>query len=267
MNASTRGQWDWYAPHRRHIERLLVPPNPGVGRLCVLGAGNCNDLDLRYLTQAYAQVHLVDIDRHAVEHAVARQQIPAATADRITLHAPVDLTGIADLTRTWRGRPVPDHEVAAATRAAAAPVPPFPGGPFDLVLSPCVLSQLLFGVRQLIGEHHPKWPALKHALRARHLRTLTTLLAPTGRAVLVIDLTSTKSIPGLDRATEADAPAILDLAVREARCFRGLEPAALTTALRQSAIRSPITQSPPWIWHLGLSKAFLCYALTLTNIP
>src|SRR6478736_4344582 len=91
MNRSTRGQWDWYAAHRGRIERLIVPQARG-GSICVLGAGNCNDLDLCWLTEVYQHVELVDIDPSALQRAVERQGV----AGKMRLRAPVDLTGIAE---------------------------------------------------------------------------------------------------------------------------------------------------------------------------
>lgn len=46
FNATTRTHWDRYAVHRRRVTTLLLAGGNGQGRLCVLGAGNCNDLDL-----------------------------------------------------------------------------------------------------------------------------------------------------------------------------------------------------------------------------
>src|SRR3954453_11140620 len=130
MNDSTRGQWDWYAAHRARIERLIVPPTRDQ-RICILGAGNCNDLDLKWLVQAYGQVHLVDIDPAALDRAVHRQGV---AIDRLKLHAPVDLTGIADQTAAWRGRSVSEAEVErAAQTAAGSDIPTIPCSPFDLV--------------------------------------------------------------------------------------------------------------------------------------
>src|SRR3954462_10585267 len=149
MNQSTRGQWDWYASHRRAVERLIVPETRG-GRICVLGAGNCNDLDLKWLAGAYAEVHLVDIDPAALERAVARQGVADVLA--IRSHAPVDLTGITALSATWQGRAVRDDEGAAAIEAVGRAVEPIAGGGFDAVLSPCVLSQLLVAVRDRVGK-------------------------------------------------------------------------------------------------------------------
>lgn len=259
MNNSTRGQWDWYAAHRARIERLLIP-NARDQRICILGAGNCNDLDLKWLVQAYAQVHLVDIDRSALDRAVQRQGV---ATERLALHAPIDLTGIADQTAPWTGRSVTGAEVdRAAQTAATTDLPTVPGAPFDLVLSPCVLSQLLCSVRDLLGKSHPAWPRLKAALRARHIRTMTSMLTPPGRAVLVVDLASTKRIPGLERAKDHDLPSIMEMSIETGKCFRGLEPRELTDFLRRAGETGPVEISPPWLWHLGLAKAFLCYALT-----
>jgi hypothetical protein len=259
MNNSTRGQWDWYAAHRARIERLIVPQSREQ-RICILGAGNCNDLDLKWLVQAYAQVHLVDIDPAALDRAVQRQGV---ATDRLTLHAPIDLTGIADQSAAWRGRTVSEAEVdRAAQTAGERDLPTIPGAPFDLVLSPCVLSQLLCSVREQLGKSHPGWPRLKATVRARHLRTMTTLIKETGRAVLVVDLASTSRIHGLERAKDHDLPAILEMSIKTGKCFRGLEPRELIACLRRAGASGTIETSTPWLWHLGLAKAFLCYALT-----
>jgi hypothetical protein len=259
MNDSTRGQWDWYAAHRRQIERLIVPETRG-GRICILGAGNCNDLDLPWLAQAYAEVHLVDIDPAALDRAVKKQGV---NVDRVFFHAPVDLTGVADRSRGWAGRSVTDAEVDQATRSAAGELPEIGGGDFDVVLSPCVLSQLLCGVRDLLGRRHPAWPRLKEAIRARHLRTLVGMLRPGGRGVMVVDLASSKRVPGLERAKEHEAAGIMDMCVRDGKCFHGLEPRELIAGMRRAGAPGPVAVSAPWVWHLGLAKAFLCYGLTV----
>jgi len=267
MNQSTRGQWDFYANHRREIERLIVPGGRD-GRICVLGAGNCNDLDLKWLAEAYAEVHLVDIDRGALERAVVRQGV--AGNESVKLHAPIDLTGIADLTAGWKGRKVSEAEVnAAIERRPNLESVNVRLEKFDVVLSPCVLSQLLCGVRDLVGKDHSGWPKLKAALRARHLGDLMGLVACGGRGVLVIDLASTSAIPGLDRARDEEVDGLMRMSVRDRKCFRGLEPSEIQAAMRdEPTLRDNLGQveiSRPWIWHLGFGKAFLVYGMTMVR--
>jgi len=260
MNQSTRGQWDWYASHRRAIERLIVPEARGQ-RICVLGAGNCNDLDLNWLARAYAEVRLVDIDGPALERAVVRQGVAGSAA--IRLHAPVDLTGIEGLTAGWKGRAVSEAEVAEGTRLAKETAEAIGGGGFDVVLSPCVLSQLLVGVRDLVGKDHRGWPALKAAITARHVGRLVGQTRAGGRGVMAVDLTSTRVVPGLDRAGEGEVADLFRMCVREGKCFRGLEPAAVGKELRRRAALREMDVSAPWVWHLGFGKAFLCYGVTV----
>lgn len=267
MNRSTLGQWDFYANHRRHIERLIVPRKRGE-RICVLGAGNCNDLDLKWLMEVYGEVHLVDIDGGALERACGRQGV--AAGEKLKLHAPVDLTGIAERTAGWKGRVVKGEEVAGAIKEVSSPLK-LEAGRFDVVLSPCVLSQLLCGVRDLVGKGHAGWPALKAALRGRHLRDVSNLIAEGGRGVLVIDLASTRALPGLERAKEEELEGVMQMCIRDGKCFRDLEPKELAAAvLKETRVGSEapsLRVSAPWLWHLGFGKAFLVYALCYSSMP
>src|SRR5688572_8797242 len=94
-NRDVRDLWDRYRTHRERLTAeiltLAVAAEPG-GRLCLLGAGNANDLDLEALAGRFDEVHLVDIDPGALARASGRQS--AAVRARLRLHAPVDLSGL-----------------------------------------------------------------------------------------------------------------------------------------------------------------------------
>src|SRR4051812_1713788 len=86
--------------HRLRLPRLaLSAPKGADPPVCVLGAGNCFDLDLDALARRYQEVHLVDLDAAALPRAFERQ--PAATKERLVLHAPVDLSGLLDRIDRW----------------------------------------------------------------------------------------------------------------------------------------------------------------------
>lgn len=266
LNASTRGLWQFYARHRGEVERLILPDKPDP-RLAVLGAGNCNDLDLVWAHNRFAAIHLFDLDRAAMERALQRQGV--ANHSRIHLHGPIDLTAVADLAGTWKGRNVPAARIEEALRRLDAPDDPILSPlseSFDLVLSPCVLSQLFLSVRDVLGASHPDWPRLKDALRRRHLRQMTRLLAPGGRGVLVIDVASTSDLPQLDRAKEHEIDALMHAATVDGKCFKGLRPAEMLAAIRSDPQLARRLAQPrvtrPWIWHLGFTRAFLVYGLT-----
>src|SRR4051794_33231597 len=76
FNAASLDQWDGFACHRRKVTGLLVADaDRGRTRLCVLGSGNCNDLDLPALLDAHRDVTLVDVDAEALARGVARQGV------------------------------------------------------------------------------------------------------------------------------------------------------------------------------------------------
>ena len=67
-NQSALGHEASFAEHRARLTREIAEraPASGRGRLCLLGAGNANDVDLELLAKRFAEVHLVDLDRDAV---------------------------------------------------------------------------------------------------------------------------------------------------------------------------------------------------------
>jgi hypothetical protein len=270
-NRSTRGHWEYFASHRVEIQKLVLPdvtalaPSP---RLCVLGAGNCNDIDLNELAASFSEVHLVDIDRAAMEDAVRRQAVTQPA--RIRLHGGVDLTGIADVFPAWEQESPTSPEVSeAAARATQRVVPPV-GGPFDVVLSPCLLSQLCGYADDVLGRAHPRRRELLLALRTRHLRTVVDLLAPGGAGVIVCDVASTTGYPELAGTRRERLPDLLDRLTYTDRGFDGLSPAAMLRAIRAdptiAPLLGPVQQVAPWLWQLGPARTFLVYALRLRRL-
>jgi len=64
--------WRLYEGHRAHLTDVLLGSARGDGgRLCLLGAGRCNDVDLEKLAATFAEIHLVDIDAKALDAARA----------------------------------------------------------------------------------------------------------------------------------------------------------------------------------------------------
>jgi hypothetical protein len=271
-NRSTREHWAYFASHRAEVRKLVLPEvtefASATPRLCVLGAGNCNDIDLKELTAAFSEVHLVDIDRVALEDAVRRQEV--AGSARVRLHGGVDLTGIADVFPAWeKAPPTPAEVSAAAARATGRVVPPV-GGPFDVVLSPCLLSQLCGYAGDVLGRSHPRRRELLLALRTRHLRTVVDLLAPGGAGVVVCDVVSSTGYPELVGMKKEKLPDLLDRLTYTDRGFDGLSPASMRQALRDdptiAPLLGPLQLVAPWLWHLGPARAFLVYAMRLRRL-
>src|SRR5688500_13382324 len=148
--AAPADAWDLYAGHRARFTDLLMSSATG-GRLCLLGAGNCNDVDLDKLALQYSAIHLVDIDRAALLAAVSRHK-PDVQA-LLHVHAPLDLSGFEHRLKRWKRLAPTAHEIASASSSAITSLGGLPG-PFDLVASACVLTPLSFSARDALRDGH-----------------------------------------------------------------------------------------------------------------
>jgi hypothetical protein len=264
LNSQTRGLWESFTGHRGKVTGLLAAgADAGRSRLCVLGAGNANDLDLPALLAAHREVHLVDLDGEALRHGAGAQGV--AGRPSLHLHGGVDLTGMVDVIAGWSPRsPIPDDAPAALAEAPAARVAPRLPGPFDLVASTCLLTQLVGAAYHAVGEQHPRFPELVRAVRAGHLRLLDRLGTPSGTVVLVTDVVSSDTLPELGSLPEGSLPALLPRLARERNFFHGVNPAALWSVFRNDpALRdgvSGLESLPPWRWDLR-SRLYLVWAL------
>jgi hypothetical protein len=113
LNSASQTQWDAFASHRRQVTALLMTgADPGRTRLCVLGAGNGNDLDLSALLRAHREVHLVDLDPEALIRGARRQGVEEHPS--LYRHGGVDVTSMLDAIATWSPRtPIPPADRAS----------------------------------------------------------------------------------------------------------------------------------------------------------
>ena len=248
FNASSSGQWEGFSGHRQAVTSLL---GLGGGRLCVLGAGNANDLDLPALLTAYREVHLVDLDAEALTRGAERQGV----LDRpsLYLHGGVDLSALLDVIGTWT--PLTSIVPADLDALAAWPAGRVAGvlpGPFERVASTCLLSPLIGNAFHALGESHTAFPLVVRAIRIGHLRLLTQLVAPGGEAVLITDVASTDVVP--DRAGQTV----------ERRFFHGVDPAVILATYRDDPyLASRVTKLErlnPWRWNLH-RRGYLVWAV------
>lgn len=263
FNRDTRGRWDDYSGHRRRTTRLVSAlAGSEASRLCVLGAGNLNDLDLAALGGRFAEFHLVDLDGAAMQDGVRRQG-----AVDVTHHPGVDLSLCLPALETWRAGASTDDGAVDAFLAglAAAPAPDL-GGPFDVVASTCIVSQLLDAVAHSLGTAHPRAVEVALAVRDRHLRLLGELTAPGGRALLVTDTLSDREDPAVAAAPPRELPALLLRAQRERRCYLGTDRDGLLAAIRRLdglGGRASCRALRPWRWRMG-GRVFLVGAVSIT---
>jgi hypothetical protein len=251
-NEETAGHWELYAGHRQRLTEAiaLALEAAGGGRLCILGAGNANDLDLPRLGRGAREIHLVDLDRPALQRARAR------AGRALVLHAPVD-AGLSAPPGRWRSAPPSSAQhrelpalVAAAVRAALP-------GPFDVVVSDCLLTQIYEDCFRSLGRVPWLGQVLELAL-AVHLEVMAALAAG-GRGLLATDALSSETYP-LDEAPVDGCERLHELG-RQGRLFTGTDPPALLSALRAAGARLP-RLLPPWSWRQARACTLLVYAVS-----
>lgn len=264
--------WTLYAGHRAQLTRALLAsatkaPNPA-GRLCILGAGKCNDVDLGQLAEAFSEIHLVDIDAPAIASAVARQT-PAVRA-RLRPHVPVDLSGLGPKKLgKWRHKPPTRTELEAYETTTLAGIIARLPGPFDVVASACILTQLSFSLRQALGERHPMLAPIRLALMATHLRCLTALTLQGGNCLFACDVVSSTSYP-LEALGDRPLNDVLDEVVAAGASYFAANPKLIRDTLRHhpdlAERAGEPEQLPPWLWTGPLERTYLVYALRFERL-
>jgi hypothetical protein len=255
-NRESRDLWEPFRSHRQRVTAEILALAPGGGdarggRLCVLGAGNANDLDLEALAARFDEIHLVDIDPAALSRATGRQSPEVRT--KLHSHAPVDLSGLYHQLERSTGLAPDDAMVAAGTAE---------------VTSCCVLSQMSWAIEHLASPDGMPVPALEQALLRIHLRVLRRLIRPTGAALLVSDLTSSLFYPPVgDLAPGADLRALIQKLAARRMAYTVCNPDLIRLTLRHDAELAETCVPPmlgePWLWTGPKALTYLVYPFVL----
>jgi hypothetical protein len=261
LNRESALSWERFAEHRARVTALAV--EPGGVRCTVLGAGNCNDLDLEALAARYAEVELVDVDGEALARARDRQR--PETAARLVLRAPIDVSGVLGRLERFRRRALTPAELGAlpqqCVQAALAGLTP--GA--DVVVSAGLLSQIVHTCDRALGAQHEQLQIVACALVIAHLRVLAQLVRPGGTIVLVTDTVSSETYALEELWGERTPLALLDHLEETENFLSGTSPAFLRRTLRTDLVLGPLVEPPrlvePWLWRLSDRLTLLAYAL------
>jgi SAM-dependent methyltransferase len=266
-NRESAALWDDFGDHRARVTALAIGSAPvgGAGTIAVLGAGNCNDLDLAALTAHFAEVHLVDLDEEALARARSRQAPEVAA--KLVLHAPVDLSGAFARLGGFRHKPATPVELATLPQTCVDSVTRALPETFDVVASTCFLSQLMQSAAVSLGENHPQLHLLACALALAHLRSIARLLRPGGIGHVVTDTVTTETYPLVELWGQRSPLGLLDHLELTNNVFSGTGPSFLRRILAtDKQVAAYLAGSPrllePWLWRFTEDRTYLVYALT-----
>jgi hypothetical protein len=261
-NAASADRWVTFRDHRRRVTDIAI--ESGGQTLAVLGAGNCNDLELGALAVNFREVHLVDLDREALLRAQAA--VPAFVARKLVLHTPVDLSGVLPRLETFRRARPTDRQIASLPSAilesvlAAVPVR------FDTVVSSCLLSQLLHGCAVALGSGHPDLPLLSCVIALAHVRCVASLALPGGCGVVITDMASSERHFRSELSSCNDLGELARELEEMHRCASGTGPAFLRKLVVDDAVITPLLAGvprtiEPWLWRFGDELTYLVHGV------
>jgi hypothetical protein len=265
-NQDTRLAWQQFSGHRLKVMNLIkAARHEDAASIAILGAGNCNDLDLFELADAFPAVHLFDLDAEAIEYGIASQGV--VHRQNIHRHAPFDVTGCLQLLAPYFGRPLTQAEFQALLEAFLSSRAPATGDTYDVVVSDCILSQIISTLGQLKLTQE-QLVSLTLAVRYQHLRTLLDWLRPAGRLVFITDVVSSDTLPELPRLRETEWLPALRQCLQTANFITGLNPEMVSNMLqtepyfRQHEVNYRFIA--PWRWDISDNRAYLVYACLIS---
>lgn len=254
FNQESSSNWEYGSAHRETITGYLSGlANKKQGRLCVLGAGNCNDLDLNQLLQVFSEIHLVDLDERALRYALDFQKLSGHS--QISLHV-CDLTGVGQQLAIWNaGDSDSDASLTQLVDKLSRPAELNLPGPFDVVCSTCLLSQLIHLVVTAVGDTHTRFEELITAIRFQHLQTMCDLMGENGAGLLVSDFVSSASAPDMPHVPDEQFQQYLHQLLSARNFFHGVHPGMLFSLFVGNTplagqVRD-VEMLPPSRWNLG----------------
>jgi hypothetical protein len=273
LNTQTR-ELTTYVAHRQRVmhllgiaaARLADSANPSIA---VLGAGNCLDVDLHTLERQFHRIELLDLDRAALEFAVTSQAVAGlcqAGSERIRLIGPFDIASpLVQLSVDDLNNPTQWMQVCESLQA---PLSALPCAPCDVVVSTCLLTQLISPLVSLATEQHPNFAAFLQALRRGHFCRMLQLLKPGGQAIFISDLVSSETTPALLQVTDNDLPRLLAHCLSTGNFFSGLNPGLVLQDLQTQPLLNTLARHvqilTPWRWQMG-PRTYAVYAITFTK--
>ncbi|MGE6377021.1 hypothetical protein [Peribacillus muralis] len=152
--------------HRLQVTQLfeaVFSKEPMVGKVAIIGAGNCDDLDLEYLAARCQSIHLFDIDQDSMKKGI--KDLPELTRKKIEL-VKIDVTGLdtigfeenlsSMLNRGEKAGEIIQYVSDAETRLSQLSEHLFAKyyNEFDIVATSAIYTQLFYNwALELLAEH------------------------------------------------------------------------------------------------------------------
>jgi hypothetical protein len=261
-NEQSSSKWNVFSSHRLKVSGLLESKHClGSDRVCILGAGNCNDLDLPLIANLFYEVHLVDLDDQALSRGLSTQCLKDCR--KIYPHGNIEITGTFDfLERFFEDIQPSIKETENFIQYAELPLDLGISEPFDVVVSVCLLSQIIEAVNRSLGQNHPCLYDFILKVRNHHIEQLIQLTSSRGWSILIMDLVSSDSFPAMKFMSEKELSNSLSKIILDRNFFHGVNPYKISSILSSdpnfSSLVDKIQIVLPWSWNCGPRVYAVC---------
>ena len=136
-------------------------------------------------------------------------------------------------------------------------------GPFDVVLSAGVVSQLVWSCMTELGLEHPALRAVALTAMMTHVCMAATLTRPGGTLILVVDTIARHPDVFAARGDRLSPPELLAHFERRTECLPATELEVVLAALKQAFGNAEIRLATPWLWTIAEHRSSLVYAVTV----
>lgn len=243
--------WEIYHSHRQKILEIIVSKSIcSSDRLCILGAGNCNDLDLNILVNKFREVHLVDLDNQALQNGISRQNLN--NCSNLYIHGKIDLTkSLWFLSEFYQKSKPSEDDVKKFIQETNLSLNLNITEPFEIVVSVCMLTQLINTIIFAIGSNHPWLPEFILKIRNHHLNQLASLIKPNGWGLLITDIVSSDSCAEIATTPEEKFPFLVNKLILAQNFFHGVNPYKISSTLSSNPLLFEVRMLHSWGWNFG----------------
>ena len=185
-NRSAVTHFDSFATHRGRLTSVVCQ---GVDDRSTGGAFACS-------ARATVTIDLTRLVRFTARficrsHSTALEEAggpPSTRGTRAHLYASLfDLSGLVEKLDRWKAMKLTTDEVLTQPDTASEAIAQALPGPFDVVLSACVLTQMQLAALNVLSSSHPLFDGVRQIIGLTHLRSLAKLTRVGGRAILATD--------------------------------------------------------------------------------
>ena len=182
------------------------------------------------------------LDTEALARGMGRR--PEELRPQLTAHAPLDVTGSLNRLKAYVKTAPAAADLDGLIQTPAAVVSGQLPGPFDLVLSDCLLGQIMHSCRKAMGDS-PHLGVVAQAAAMGHLNLLGRLCRPGGTVLLVTDTVSSETYPLEELWGEQPPLELLTYLEKTDNTFSGTGPSYVRRLLNREPLRPQFERRAP----------------------